>query len=395
MERIILHIDVNNAFLSWHAIKMLKSGYKKDIRNLVAVIGGSEENRTGIVLAKSMPVKKLGIKTGDSLYSARRICPNILVFHPDFSFYQEMSNKLFSLLLTFSPDIEIASIDECYMDYSKVKSLYGDEKEFAYMLKDKIKKELGFTVNIGIGNNKLCAKMASDFSKPDKVHTLYLNEISSKMYPLSIDDLFGVGKSTSKKLKMLNINTIGDLANFPINSLNKIFKNKANYLINIANGIDDSIVNTMSDNRKGISNEITLSEDVNNINILNEYIFILSQYLSERLCKANKYAYVICVILKTSSFVRKNHQKRLKNPINSTADIYTFSKELLKEFYNGEDIRLVGIRLDDLVDDLNYQTSIFDENDVVDRKIDQVILDINNKLGKDIVKRASYIDLKR
>ena len=199
MDRIIFHIDVNNAFLSWTAIDLLKRGYKYDIRNSYAVIGGDEKARSGIVLAKSMPAKKLGIYTSETLYSARKKCKVLKVYQPNYKFYSEMSKKLFELLKNYSPDIEIASIDECYMDYGKVKNIYGDPIEFAYKLKKEIKDILGFTVNIGIANNKLCAKMASDFSKPDKVHTLFETEIKEKMYPLKIDDLFGIGKKTAPK----------------------------------------------------------------------------------------------------------------------------------------------------------------------------------------------------
>ena len=242
MERIIMHIDVNNAFLSWTAIDLLNNGYKYDIRNSYAVIGGDEQRRSGIVLAKSNSAKKLGIYTSETLYSARKECKVLKVYPPNYKIYSEMSKKFFELLSKYSPDIEIASIDECYLDYGKVKSLYGDEIEFASKLKKEIKDKLGFTVNIGIANNKLCAKMASDFSKQYKVHTLYDFEIKDKMYPLKIGKLFGVGKKTTPKLEKLGIKTIGDLASYDILELTKYFKNQAIYLNRIAKGIDDSEV---------------------------------------------------------------------------------------------------------------------------------------------------------
>ena len=242
MERIVFHIDVNNAFLSWTAIDLLNKGYDKDVRNYVAVVGGDEKNRTGIVLAKSAPAKKLGIVTGDTLYSVKRKCPDVLVFPPNYKFYQMKSDSLFSLLSSYTPDIEIASIDECYLDYSGVKRLYGDELEFASMLKEKIKKELGFTVNIGIANNKLCAKMASDFEKPDKVHTLFKNEIETKLWPLPVGELFMVGKATKEQLNKLNIKTIKDLALADEKILQRHFKNQSIYLKKASWGLDDSKV---------------------------------------------------------------------------------------------------------------------------------------------------------
>ena len=269
MDRIIFHIDVNNAFLSWTAIELLNKGYKKDIRNIVSVIGGDEKTRNGIVLSKSTLAKKFGIKTGETLYSARKKYKNLEVFPANYDYYSKMSTNLFKLLSNYSPDIEVASIDECYLDYGKVKNLYGDELKFAYKLKDEIKNKLGFTVNIGIANNKLCAKMASDFEKPDKVHTLYNNEIKAKMWPLPIEDLFGIGRSSSEKLKSIGIKTIEDLATSDKEVIYKIFKNQSEYEIDIANGIDNSELELYWE-AKGISNEITLPKDERNIDVLNE-----------------------------------------------------------------------------------------------------------------------------
>ena len=391
MERIIMHIDVNNAFLSWTALDLLEKGYKEDIRNTYAIIGGDESKRAGIVLAKSTPCKKLGIKTAETIYSARRKCPNLKIFPSNYKMYQRRSNEFFSLLLKYTPDIEKASVDECYLDYGKVKKMYGDEILFAKKIQKEINEELGFTVNIGIANNKLCAKMASDFEKPNKIHTLYNYEVKTKMFPLPIEDLFTVGKSTSSKLRELGIKTIGDLAVKKEYELRRVFKNQASYLIRIANGIDDSVVDSSLFIPKGISNEITLSYDLNNKNDIYEILSKLSFKVSKRVRDENKYAKVLCVILKDSSFRRYSHQKKLKNPVNNYDDIFKCSKEILNEFYNGENIRLVGIRLDNLVENISYQTSLFDNNKY-DDKTDKVMDEINNKFGKEILKRASFVE---
>ena len=391
MERIIMHIDVNNAFLSWTALDLLEKGYKEDIRNTYAIIGGDESKRAGIVLAKSTPCKKLGIKTAETIYSARRKCPNLKIFPSNYKMYQRRSNEFFSLLLKYTPDIEKASVDECYLDYGKVKKMYGDEILFAKKIQKEINEELGFTVNIGIANNKLCAKMASDFEKPNKIHTLYNYEVKTKMFPLPIEDLFTVGKSTSSKLRELGIKTIGDLAIKKEYELRRVFKNQASYLIRIANGIDDSVVDSSLFIPKGISNEITLSYDLNNKNDIYEILSKLSFKVSKRVRDENKYAKVVCVILKDSSFRRYSHQKKLKNPVNNYDDIFKCSKEILNEFYNGENIRLVGIRLDNLVENISYQTSLFDNNKY-DDKTDKVMDEINNKFGKEILKRASFVE---
>lgn len=389
MERIILHIDVNNAFLSWTAVYLLNNGYGEDIRNIVSVIGGDESKRSGIVVAKSPLAKKYGIVSAETLYSARKKYPKLQVFRPNYSFYGEISNKLFSFLKKITPDIEIASIDECYMDYGKIKGIYGDEILFAHKLKDKIYSLFGFTVNIGIANNKLCAKMASDFLKPNMVHTLYDREIASKMWPLPIDELFMVGKSTSSKLRMLGIKTIGDLANFDSYRLSKYFKNYKD-LIDRAWGLDDSEVDSSLYVNKGISNEVTLPFDATDSSMLFDSLFSLSDKVSNRIKNMDKYAFVVCVVLKDSFFQRRSHQIKLKNPVNDASEIFSISKRLLSEMWKDDDrIRLVGIRLDDLVNDYNYQLSLFDGKVSEKDNVDKILFDINKKLGYDAVKKCN------
>lgn len=392
MERIIMHIDVNNAFLSWTALYLLEQGYQTDIRNIEAIIAGDPKKRSGIVLAKSTPAKRKGVKTAETIYEAKRKCPNLKIFKPTYEMYKRKSEELFKILKSYTPDIEKASIDEGYLDYGKIKNIYGNELEFAKKLQNQIKEELGFTVNIGIANNKLCAKMASDFTKPNRIHTLYKNEIKQKMYTLPIENLFGVGKQTAEKLKYLNIKTIKDLAIKDEYSLRKIFKSQAKHLIEIANGIDNSEVDSSEYKPKGISHELTLKEDITSKQELYKYLRILSEMVSKRIRKENKYAKVICVILKDNKFKRYSHQKKLKNQVNSYNEIYNYSKEILNEFYKNEKIRLIGIRLDDLKEEKTYQTSLFDKEPEKDEKIDKIIDQINDKYGKPVLKRASNID---
>ena len=389
MEKIIFHIDVNNAFLSWTAIELLKKGYNYDIRNSYAVIGGDPKARKGIVLAKSTPCKKLGIYTSMTLYEAKKKCRVLKVYPPNYNFYSQMSNKLFMLLSKYTPDIEIASIDECYLDYGKVKNLYGDQYLFAQKLQKEIYEVLGFTVNIGIANNKLCAKMASDFSKPNKIHTLYDYEIQSKMYPLPINELFMIGKKTSEKLINLGITKVGDLANFPYEKLYIYFKNQAKFLINQAKGIDNSEINTENSIPKGISNEITLDTDIVYKEQLYPHLMTLSEKVSLRLRNQKKYATVICVILKDNYFKRKSHQRKLNNATNITNEIFLISKEILNEMWNEDKIRLIGIKLDKLVDNLHYQGSLFEEDNTKDSKFDLVIDNLKEKYGNKIITKAS------
>lgn len=387
MERIIMHIDVNSAFLSWTAVELLKKGSKIDIRKEIAVIGGDESKRRGIVLARSIPAKSKGIVTAETLYSARKKYPKVQVYRPNYSVYDTMSRAMFSLIKKYTSDVEIVSIDECFLDYGKVKKLYGGEIEFAYRLKDEIYNKLGFTVNIGIANNKLCAKMASDFTKPNKVHTLFNNEIKEKMWPLPIGELYGIGKKSEEKLINLGINTIEDLAKSNIEYLYPYFKNQSRYIIDIANGIEDSEVISEYIDPKCISNTITLLYDYTDIEEINNELKIISEKLARDLRRQNKYARVIAIIIKNKYFKISTHQEKLKNGTNISENIYNISKKLFKESWDNTPVRLIGIRLDSLIDSNNYQISLFEdatENEKID-KLEKTIDKLKEKFGDKII----------
>ena len=394
MKRIIMHIDVNNAFLSWTAVLYLKKGMKVDIRKTYAVIGGDEKARHGIVLAKSMPAKKRGVVTAETLFSAKKKCPNLKVYPPNYNFYKKMSDSMLNLIRNYSPDIEQMSIDECFLDYTPVKHLYGDEVEFAYRLKKEIYDTLGFTVNIGIGNNKLCAKMASDFSKPYKVHTLFDDEVEEKMWPLQVDELFGIGKKTAVKLHNLNINTIYDLAHTDREFLYKYFKNQAQDMIDAANGKGSDIVVSEESSPKGIGNETTLNRNISSRDELYPYLLALSENVAIRLRKQNKYASVIVVTLKDKFFKRMSHQKKLVNATNLTEEIYKTACDILDEMNTSDGIRLIGVRLDKLSDTSSHQVSLFEDLKVREdnNELEKTVDELKEKYGFKIIKKASLID---
>ena len=211
MKRLIFHIDVNSAFLSWEAARRVSQG-EDDIRKIPSAIGGDREKRTGVILAKSIPVKKYGIKTGEPVAMALRKCPDLFLTRPDFRLYEQSSKAFMDIVRSYAPVVEKYSIDECFADFSGAQNIYPDPIGLAHTIKDRIRDELGFTVNVGIGDCKLLAKMASDFEKPDKVHTLLRSEIQVKMWSLPVRELFTVGASTAEKREKAKIRTIGDLA---------------------------------------------------------------------------------------------------------------------------------------------------------------------------------------
>ena len=386
--RVIFHVDVNNAYLSWTAVYLLKNGYKKDIRLIPSVIGGDEDSRHGIVLANSPVAKKLGVKSAETIYMARKKCKDLEVYPPDFSIYEEYSNKFYNYLKQYSPLIERASVDECFLDMSNTKYLYDDLESLAYKIKDDIKNMFGFTVNVGIGNNKLLAKMASDFEKPDKVHTLYTSEIETKMWPLDVSDLLFVGKSSSKLLHSIGIDTIGDLANCDPALLSKYYKSRVDDLINSAKGIDDSpVVNDYGDN-KSISISRTLMKDTDNLNEIKKILLKLSQEIGLRARNSHLYANTIAITVRTSSFKNISHQLTLNSSTNNTMEIYEKVCELLRDIDKSESFRLLGIRLDNLTKNKTSKVSFFEEEDNDD--IQKIMDNLNTKYKNSIIMPAIF-----
>lgn len=261
MDKIIFHIDVNSAFLSWSALEKLHSGAEVDLRTIPSVIGGDMAKRHGVVLAKSIPAKSYGIVTGEPIVNAMRKCPNLTLEPPDHALYKRRSRELMTLLSDFCPDIEQVSVDECYMDYTPIHRQYSSPEEAAHLIKDQVLEELGFTVNVGISDRKVLAKMASDFKKPNLVHTLYASEIQSKLWPLPVSSLFMCGHSSVETLRKLEILTIGDLARADRAVLQAHLKSHGDLLWEYANGIDSSEVTTEQAEAKGVGNSTTLSQD--------------------------------------------------------------------------------------------------------------------------------------
>ena len=394
MERQILHVDVNNAFLSWTAVEMLKQGSKIDIREIPSVIGGDETKRAGIVLAKSPKAKIFGIITGETLYQARMKCPQLQVYPGNYNMYKKYSNSLYKLLLQYTDKIERFSIDECFLDMTNY--LCGDMLiNKAYEIKKRVKEELGFTVNVGVAHNKLLAKMASDFTKPDRVHTLYENEIPSKMWTLNVSELLMLGRKTIPKLSNMRIRTIGDLAKTDKELLSKKFGKHGIIMWEYANGIDNSEVQYKFENPKGIGNSTTLPVDITEISKLEEVLLALTEQVTYRLRKQELLANVVNVQLRTKNFEDFSHQSKLDAATSSTKIILKKSKMLLNEMMKeGMFIRLIGVRVDNLISKNERQISLFgdSENDKKQQKLDSVMDSINEKYGYDSIVRAGKLN---
>ncbi len=389
-NRLIFHIDVNSAFLSWEAVKRIEAG-EPDLRLIPSAVGGDKNKRTSIIAAKSIPAGKFKIRTGEPVSMAIKKCPDLIVVSPDFEQYRKCSKAFISICREYAPVLEQFSIDECFLDMSGTELIYKDPIATAYEIKNRIKEELKFTVNIGIGSNKLLAKMASDFEKPDKVHTLFANEIERKMWPLPIDDLFLAGSASAGKLKRVCIKTIGDLAKSDVEYIKSVVGNKmGDTLYNYANGYDDSEVVSESDRAKSFSMSTTLEENISDGESAHGILRMLADNVALKMRHEGLYAYCIGVTIRTPDFVNKSHQVKLENPTNISKVIEKVACDLFDEIWvKGTPIRLLNVSLSNITDELYEQQSLFEDVSVQKEKaMDRVVDVIFDKYGKGVLQRG-------
>ena len=394
-NRIIFHVDVNSAFLSWEAVHRIHDlGEELDLRTIPSAVGGDISKRHGVILAKSTPAKQFHIQTGEPIHQALQKCPNLVLVAPNHTLYAQYSKKLHNMLYEYTPVIEPFSIDEAFLDMTGVCSNYQDAIETANKMKERIKKELSFTVNIGISTNKLLAKMASDFKKPDLVHTLFPDEIPDKMWPLPLNELFFVGRATSKTLYGLGLKTIGDIAGMDLKILKTHLGNKHGEMIyKNARGIDESSVEAETAANKGYGNSTTLSEDVTDYKTANLVLLSLCENVAARLRSDHVKCSCIGVEVTDWEFNHQSHQTTLLSPTNTTNEIYETACKLLKEFWKGTPLRLLGVRTSKIDKEDYSQLHLFDmvKNEKY-AKLDKALDHIRDKFGQDAVKRASFIE---
>lgn len=390
MERIVFHIDVNSAFLSWEAARRVKNG-EMDIRLIPSAIGGDREKRTGVVLAKSIPAKKRGIKTGEPVSMALRKCPELFLARPDFALYERNSKAFMDICREYTPLLEKYSIDECFLDMTGMNNIYPDLIATANEIKNRIKQELGFTVNIGIGSNKLLAKMASDFEKPDKVHTLFDYEIENKLWTLPVRELFTVGGATADKLEGACIKTVGELARMDISVLKALLGVKlGEHLHAYANGVDASPVVNNRERAKCYGNSITLEYDVKNILDAQKILLSLADSTATRMRADGAKCLCVSVTIRDLDFNDRSHQKKFSISTDITSEIYEACIALISELWDRKKaLRLIGVSLSELVYEDDVQLSFFD-SDKRDkaRTLDKTVDSIRNKFGKNMIVRG-------
>ena len=394
MNRVIFHIDVNSAFLSWEAVyRLYHLGGRVDLREEVAAVGGDMAMRHGIILAKSIPAKKYGIKTGESIVEARQKCPQLMLVPPNYHLYDECSRAFMEILRQYSPEVEQYSVDEAFIDMSDTIQLWGEPEAVADRIREQIRRELGFTVNIGVSENKLLAKMAGNFQKPDRTHTLWKNEIEKKMWPLPVSDLFFVGRATARKLFALGIRTIGDLAKADPDMLKSHLKKQGEVIWGFANGIDVSVVEPEAPAAKGYGNSTTIAFDVCDASTARLVLLSLAETVGARLREAGVRAEVIAVGIKSFDLRYASHQMTLQNATSITLEIYKYACRLFDELWDGTPIRHLGIHTGRIRDGMNMrQVDMFDDTNYEKlAKLDAAVDGIRKRYGNDSMKRAAFV----
>lgn len=393
MSRLIFHVDVNSAFLSWESARRVSEG-KADLRLIPSAVGGDPESRTGVILAKSIPAKKYGVKTGEPISAALRKCPTLVLARPDFRLYESCSRAFMDICREYAPVVEKFSIDECFLDMTGTGLIFPDPIATAHEIKDKIRARLGFTVNIGIGENKLTAKMASDFEKPDKVHTLFPDEIPTKMWKLPVRELFTCGKASAERLTGAGIRTIGELAQADESRLCRLLGDKlGSHLHRYANGIDEEPVQEIREDAKGYSAETTVEENLEDLESMNRMLLAQADIVAARMRSEGAKCRCISVQFRTTLFKNKSHQRKLTDSTDVTEQIYEVAKQLIAESWTGEPLRLIGLALTDIDrDDFEQMSFLVDERKERLKRLDTAIDSIRGKYGNSSIQRASTMD---
>lgn len=394
MKPIIFHIDVNSAYLSWTALELLKENPDAaDIRTIPAIVGGDRSTRHGIVLAKSQLAKKqYRIQTAEPIAQALRKCPSLTIVPPNHALYAARSRELMDFLQTITPDLEQVSIDECFLDFTGIAHRYASPQEAAAFIRASVLERFGYTVNVGISSSRVLAKMASDFEKPNKTHTLWPSELQEKLWPLPIERLFMAGHSSVAVLKKLEIRTIGDLARSDPALISLHLKSHGKMLWEYANGLDDTPVASGPSDLKGIGNSVTLASDVTSAPAAKKILHSLAEKVAERLRADGKCASGICVEIKYSDFTRVSHQTLLNAPTQTTEVIYRTSCQLFDALWSQAPIRLLGIRTGKLASpDAPVQLSFFDLQSPKSQKqqqLDEALDKIRSRYGRDSIRRG-------
>ena len=395
-ERVIFHVDANSAFLSWTAAYKVKVlGEELDIRTVPSVVAGDKESRHSIILAKSSPAKKYGIQTGEPLFKAMEKCPDLLVVQPDYELYVEASRHFVEMLRQFSPAVEQYSIDEAWVDMTGTERLWGSPRLAAEKMRSRIWEELGFTVNVGISSNKLLAKMAGDFEKPNKVHTLFPEEIETKFWPLPVRDLFLVGAATERKLKLLGVYTIGDLAHADPKIIKKRLGKHGETIWHFANGRNADAVTPEPAENKGYGNSVTTAHDVITTAEAHQVLLSLCETVAMRMRRDGKCGSCVSIHLRTNDFHHFSHQAMLSGATNITGELFEAACRVFDEAWDRvTPLRQLGVQMTRLSSEPYQQYDLFSgmspQQYEKKLRLDETVDALRDKFGEDILRRGKF-----
>lgn len=391
MGRVIFHVDVNSAFLSWEAVYRLHHlGGTLDLRTIPSAVGGDQEKRHGIILAKSIPAKKYKIQTGEPVADAKEKCPELVLVPPNYELYQRSSRALLRILADYTDKIEQYSIDEAFMDMTGCSE---QPEQTADELKERVYRELGFTVNVGVSSNKLLAKMASDFQKPNLVHTLWPGEIQMKMWGLPVRELFSVGHASEKKLAALGVHTIGQLAETPDSVLYGCLKSHGLQIKRFANGLDDSPVAPAPPPNKGYGNSLTTPRDVTDRETARLFLLSLAETLSARLRADGAMIRTVEISLRDCHLKFSHRQRALETPTDLTVEIHEAACRCFEELWDGTPLRHLGIHTSGVTRTMERQLGLFDRLDYEKYRCAEAAVDrLRKRYGQDIIKRAVFVE---
>lgn len=386
MRRTILLADMNAFFASVH------QALDQNLRGKPVIVGGDPARRHGVVLTASYEAKAKGIKTGMTVGEARKLCPEGIFIRPQHHFYLNFSTRILRIMRDFTPLVEPFSIDEAFLDVTGCQGLFGSPLEIARCLKDRICREVGVRCSIGIGPNKLLAKMAAELEKPDGLTVIGYEDLPEKLFPLPVKQLFGVGPQYEQHLRKFNIHTIGDLAKFPVDILKRRFGINGEILWQCANGIDYSPVDPDTlDLVKSIGQQITLPRDYRKHEEIKVVILELADLVGQRVREGGYAGKTVILTLKDANFAWLSRMQTLSGYTDLTRDIYQSAMKLLQKHWPaGWPVRMVGVTLANLVIKRFEQLTLFEEKEKL-KNLDRACDKIRSRFGEHAIFRAASL----
>lgn len=393
MDRVILHCDMNGFFAS---VELLSH---PELVDQPMAVCGDPNSRHGIILAKNEIAKGFGIVTAETVWQAKRKCPNLKLVKSHHDKYKEYSNKINQIYMEYTDMVEPFSIDESWLDVTASQNLFGSGREIGDKIRAQVKSRLGLTLSVGVSYNKIFAKMGSEYRKPDATTEITRDNFKKLLWTKPVEEMFFVGWATSEKLKSVGIFTIGDLGRSDINALAGLLGKQGAVLWNYANGLDDSPVCLFNQREKikSVGNGITFKRDLVGMNDILTAVTGLSDTVASRLRSYQMKAYGIKVDIKNPYFKTISRQMQISVPTQLTSEIKESAISIIKNSWNLNDpIRLLTITAINLVDEtVEEQLSFFGENNQSREKnqsIEKAMDQIRKKFGDGSISYAQIVN---